>query len=312
MAAMSTQTVPRPRAFSTAALPEQRQVELWEEHNAAALIALSCTPPRGARFEAVEVNLELPRLHLARVRGSSHLVDRSAALVESDPADAIAVYVALRGEAVLEHLGRRRTMRPGQVLVCDADRPFVRGFGHGLDELAVKVPRATFTEATGLASLPAPVVVERTDDRHASALARLVGRALRVDHPVSADEQTLLDLISVVAGGRTTAARGHRAAARAVIDERYADPRLSAADVATAVGLSERQLSRVLADAGTTVPREVLARRLDAAHHLLASGAFARTADVAARCGFTSTAYFAQAFRRRFGVRAGDVRRGKY
>jgi hypothetical protein len=30
----------------------------------------------------------------------------------------------------------------------------------------------------------------------------------------------------------------------------------------------------------------------------------------AARCGFTSAAYFSHAFRERFGLRAGDVRRG--
>ena len=32
-------------------------------------------------------------------------------------------------------------------------------------------------------------------------------------------------------------------------------------------------------------------------------------ADVAARCGFTSATYFSHAFRERFGLRAGDVRR---
>jgi AraC-like DNA-binding protein len=35
-----------------------------------------------------------------------------------------------------------------------------------------------------------------------------------------------------------------------------------------------------------------------------------RTTDVAARCGFTSVAYFSQAFRKRFGITAGEVRRG--
>jgi transcriptional regulator GlxA family with amidase domain len=32
-------------------------------------------------------------------------------------------------------------------------------------------------------------------------------------------------------------------------------------------------------------------------------------AEVAARCGFTSAAYFSHAFRARFGLRAGEVRR---
>jgi AraC-like DNA-binding protein len=38
------------------------------------------------------------------------------------------------------------------------------------------------------------------------------------------------------------------------------------------------------------------------------SGAVGETvADVAARCGFTSAAYFSHAFRKHFGVRASDV-----
>jgi transcriptional regulator GlxA family with amidase domain len=32
-------------------------------------------------------------------------------------------------------------------------------------------------------------------------------------------------------------------------------------------------------------------------------------AEVAARCGFTSAAYFSHAFRERFGLRASEVRR---
>jgi AraC-like DNA-binding protein len=35
-----------------------------------------------------------------------------------------------------------------------------------------------------------------------------------------------------------------------------------------------------------------------------------RTSEVAGRCGFTSAAYFSQTFRQRFGVTAGEVRRG--
>jgi AraC-like DNA-binding protein len=57
------------------------------------------------------------------------------------------------------------------------------------------------------------------------------------------------------------------------------------------------------------VPRQILARRLDLAWSLLTHGTAARTADVAARCGFTSMAYFSQAFKRRFGITAGQVRR---
>jgi AraC-like DNA-binding protein len=300
-------TIPRARAFATARLATDRQVELWERHNAESLIALACLPPAAGAFTATEVNLQLERAHLARVRGTRHVVERSAAMVEAAPADAIAVYVTIMGEAVFEQGGERRLLRPGLLLVCDADLPFRRGFGHGLDELAVKVPRPEFTRLTGLRTVREPIVVEAGENPHGRALTRLVARAVRRDRPVPADEQAVLELVAVLAGHADLPV-AHRAAARAFIEEHLTDPALSAGDVAAGTGISERHLSRLFAAAGTSVPRHILARRLDAAHSVLTTDKRFRTADVAARCGFTSVAYFSQCFRRRFGVTAGEVR----
>jgi AraC-like DNA-binding protein len=304
------------RVFSTAGLPAARRIELWEGHNTAALIGLSChtTVP----LEATEVNVELGRIHLARVTGSPHVVERTAEVIRRSPADAVAVYVTLRGNAWFRHPDSRRDLRPGQVLICDADRPFARGFARGLEELAIKVPRAALLARTGLAgtgltSLRFPVVATfaRGNDPYARVLARLVDRAARTERPVAADEGTVLDLVATLAAGRNadrTAAL--RAAARCFIEDHLADPGLGAAWVAAATGISERHLSRVFAADGTTLPRHVLSRRLQLAYAMLADPAPGRTvADVAARCGFTSAAYFSHAFRARFGLRAGDVRR---
>jgi AraC-like DNA-binding protein len=305
---MATVTIPRAHAFATARLEADRQVELWERHNAESLIALVCRPPVAQSFAATEVNLQLTRAHLARVRGTRHVVERGADTIEARPADAIAVYVTLLGEAVFEQDGQRRVLRPGQLLVCDADRPFVRGFGHGLDELAVKVPRSEFAQLTGHATVKAAIVVETGENPHGRALARLVGRAVRRDYPVPADEQAVLELVAVLAG-HVDLPVAHRAAARAFIEENITDPTLSAGDVAAGTGISERHLSRLFAAAGTSVPKHILSRRLDAAYSVLTTDKALRTADVAARCGFTSVAYFSQTFRARFGVPAGEVRR---
>jgi len=260
------------------------------------------------------MNLQLDEVHLARVRAPRHSVERSSALVEASPADAIAVYASLRGDALLEYDGMRRVLHPGQLLVCDVDRPFVRGFGHGLEELAVKVRRQAFEERTGLPSVPTPLVVDAGPGQsaHGRALVQLVGRALRSVDPVPADEDAVLDLVSMLATeGRADLATAHRAAAKVFIEDHLADPSLSAADVASGAGISERHLSRLFAEAGTSVPRHILARRLDRAYALLAcpNDPDLRTVDVARLCGFTSTSYFSSAFRKRFGVAAGDVRR---
>ena len=56
-----------PRAFSTSGLPAARRVELWETHNATALIGLDVQASEP--LSATELNLHLPRVDLARVRG---------------------------------------------------------------------------------------------------------------------------------------------------------------------------------------------------------------------------------------------------
>lgn len=305
--------IPQARAFEVSA-GLAAEVADWERHNAESLIELACQVPEGEPFRGREVNLQLGQLHLALVSGSPHAVVRDEPMVAARPADAVAVYAALRGDALVDIGGRRRVVHPGQMLVCDVDRPFVRGFGHGLEELAVKVPRSAFAALTGMHSVVAPIVVDAAGpdaDPYARALVRLVGRAVAATVPLPADEQAVLELVSVIAtGGRVGLSVAHRAAARAFIDDHLADPSLSAADIAAGAGVSERHLSRLFAEAGTSIPRHILSRRLDRAHQLLThAGPDVRTADVAARCGFTSVAYFSQAFRRRFDTTAGAILR---
>jgi hypothetical protein len=127
------------QVFSTAGLPAARRIELWEGHNAAALIGLSChsTVP----LEATEVNVPLGRW--------------------------------FRDE------DGTRELRPGQLLICDADRPFARGFARGLEELAIKVPR----EALALITWPTPGWGQRRSrPRSGSASAIFRGCSRRGDH----------------------------------------------------------------------------------------------------------------------------------
>jgi AraC-like DNA-binding protein len=179
-----------------------------------------------------------------------------------------------------------------------------------LEELAIKVPRQVFAELSGTAVPTEPLVLDfARGDVHARTLARLVGRAVRADAAVPVDEATLLDLLSGFVSGRPAGlATAHLAAAKTYIEERLTDPRLSAAEVARGIGISERHLSRVFATGGMSMPRYILRRRLDRAHRLLTDGPEFGVAEVAYRCGFTSPARFSHAFKERFGLRATDLR----
>jgi AraC-like DNA-binding protein len=305
-----------PTVFSTVGLPDAHRIELWETHNATALIGLDVH----ARdpLEATELNIRLPQIQLARVAASAHVVERTADVIDRCPADAIAVYLTLRGDAWLADREGTRSLRPGNILICETDQPFARGFTRGLEELVIKVPRAVWVARTGAAFPHGPAVGVFGDrDPYGQALARVVGRAARKQRAVPAEEDLVLDLVAAVAYGRNAArAVAHRAAARSFIEEHLTDASLGAGQVAAAIGISERQLSRVFAADGTSMPRYILLRRLNLAHAMLAEpvtqGHQPTIAAVAARCGFTSVTYFSHAFRAHFGQRASDVRRDSF
>lgn len=315
--------------FSTAGLPAARRVERWESHNATALIGLAVRAD--GPLEATEVNVQLPEVRLARVRGSAHAVERTRGVIGRCPADSIAIYLTLRGDASFTSADGSRELHPGDALVCATDRPFARGFARGLEELVVTVPCTALRARAGISLASKPAITSFRTDRgpgasaqgplsgtrhYARALARLTGRATGPVPAPPPDEGTVLDLVAVLAAGTDAAlATAHRAAARCYIEEHLTRPGLGAEQIAAAIGISERQLSRVFAADGASVPRHVLARRLQLAYSMLAAdpgaepGAAGETvADVAARCGFTSAAYFSHAFRQHFGVRASDVR----
>jgi AraC-like DNA-binding protein len=322
------------KVFSTAGLPAARRVERWESHNATALIGLDVRAD--GPLEATEVNVQLPAVRLARVRGSAHAVERTPEVIGRCPADSIAIYLTLRGDASFTSGDGSRELHPGDALACATDRPFARWFARGLEELGVTVPCTALRARADVSLTSKPTIASFRPDGgagdpglgplawtrpYARALARLTGRATGPGAATAPDEGTVLDLVAVLTAGRDAApATAHRAAARCYIEEHLTRQELGAEQIAAAVGLSERQLSRVFAADGTSVPRHVLARRLQLAYSMLAAapgshpgghpGAAGETvADVAARCGFTSAAYFSHAFRQHFGVRASDVRR---
>lgn len=286
----------------------------WERHNADALIELSCTVPGDRPFRAREVNLQVDRVDLAHVSGSPHEVRRDCPMVDSRPVSALVAYASLGGDASVELGARKRSLRPGQVLLVNADQPFTRTFGDGFQEIAVKAPMPVLEGLAGLAVPAEPVVLDAGGagaDPYARALVRLTRRSLTGQSLLPAEETTLLELMAAaVAGVAARSAVTHRIAARSYIARHLTDPRLSAAEVATGIGISERQLTRIFGETGLSVPQYILGRRLDLAHaRLLGPDRQRRTADVATDCGFGSVAHFSRAFSQRFGVAAGQVRR---
>jgi AraC-like DNA-binding protein len=102
----------------------------------------------------------------------------------------------------------------------------------------------------------------------------------------------------------------HVLAARSFIDEHLADETLAAEEIAEAVGVSVRHLSRLFALQGATMAELILKQRLSRAHaelcdlHLRCRS----IAETAYRWGFSSHAHFSRAFKDQYGVTPTQVR----
>lgn len=304
------------RAFSTLGLRDPERIQRWEEHNATALLRLTARSLDGAPLEAVEENLALPHLQLARVTANPHIVERTSDDIARGGLDGVALYFSLAGEAFFYHHDGVRTQAPGTLLICDIGRPFLRGFAHGLQEYVLVVPREIF-EATTEERIPAsPLVLHFDDvpggDVHAAALAALLRRSLdrRDVESLAATEESALELLrTMFVPDPVSAAAAHRAAALAWISRNLHDPTVSVSRVARAVGVSERHLTRAFGETGAGVARTVLELRLELAHRLLGAPAAPAVRDVAARCGFVSHAHFSRVFRERYGMTPAERRR---
>lgn len=321
MTAQRAGDTPKILRFTTRGIVPNSRVQLWEGHNARALIPLEIRTIDDRPMHAEETNLHLPSVRMASVFGSSQIVERSEGFIAENPTGAIAIFFATEGDAFFFHRGGHISLRPGQALVYDADRPFLRGFNHRFRELVLTIPRQRYAELVAGKGPELPAVFDFTagGGHGEQALARLVQSALQgiaagaprhITHteptgsPSVGVEEEALGLVRMILGEADGVEPGLIAAARDHIEFNITDQNLSPAQVAAAVGISERQLGRIFAEAGTTVGRYMLAKRLELAHTALASAEQDRISvgEIGHRFGFASPSHFSRTFRERYGL----------
>ncbi|WP_156802525.1 helix-turn-helix domain-containing protein [Corynebacterium lubricantis] len=293
---------------------------MWEGHNAKALIPLDIRTIDDRPMQASETNLYLPSVRMASVFGTSQIVERSESFIADNPTGVVAIFFATEGDAFFFHRAGNISLRPGQAIVYDADRPFVRGFNHRFRELVLTIPKQRYREILGPKGPELPAVFEfgATGNPGEQALARLVkeslariegGQLQHIDYsdysepkPWSGIEDEAIGLIRNVLGEDASSEEGLISAAKNHIELNIGDRELSPGQVAAAVGISERQLSRIFADAGTTVGRYVLNQRLGFAKSALSAPEqdLISVGEIGQRFGFASQSHFGRTFRERF------------
>jgi AraC-like DNA-binding protein len=215
---------------------------------------------------------------------------------------------------------RSARMLPGDAVLVDSRRRYAFHLLQSADTLSLELPTAWVESWLPDAG---DHVARRIDGRTGwgSVLSHFVQQlspdvAAEPPLPPALLTDQLGGLLSLALGqGPSQPDEGGRAALRRrVLDatrERHAEPGLTAAGVARALGISERSLHRCLADGATTFATALTGFRMQVAQRMLGDARFDRlsVAEIGLRVGLTDASHFVRQSRRHLGHTPGELRR---
>lgn len=294
----------------------------WRERMSNRFVRLQVSSSRPDNFHALLHGRSFDDISLSRVEADAHQVDRLQEFICSADARYFKLSMMLHGTGLVVQDGREALLAPGQMAIYDTSRPYTAEFDDGADSLVLVFPQeALGVSAAGVGRLTA------TPLSSDAGVGRMVGPFLRefvtvLDSIPGRDGIMLahngLDLINTMLYselGTCDRSGDPRAAALAevqeFIDRNVADPDLTPSSIAAAHYMSIRRLHYLFADAGTTVTCWIKNRRLERCRMELAdSSRHEETITrIAARWGFSDSAYFSRAFKEAYGASPSVFRR---
>ncbi len=307
--------------FNTDALPERDRFPMYCEEIGRRYIGLDFRTQDQSRFSAT---LAMQRAGLVDImRSSSVAIDsvRTPQLVR-DGDDSLCVVLLESGSAHQTQCGNDHELASRAAILCDAGYAGACNFITDVQFWSLRIPRRKIAELLPRvtrfagARLDKDIMAQRLlfDYLHAAFDIHFnTGRATALygEH--------IIDLVALALGAdgeRRAVAQeqGARAARRSAIlqeiELRSGDPDLSAATIATLLGVTPRYVHLLLEETGKSFTHHVLERRLEKAAALLHDPRWGhrKIADIAAEAGFTDLSYFNRAFRRHFGATPSDIR----
>lgn len=257
------------------------------------------------RMVAVMEAWRFGRVNLFCASMTGNQLTRSRRNIRSGPAGNVAVAWQEFGVARFEQHGRRREVRPGNLMLVDLDRPYgfswpgwgrsrclnvpLAALGTGHDELRRAADRLGHSPVYPLLRRHIRGLCLGREDEVPSSAADSLGNATIAlvralietaahDDPPMPDHDGVRDLVG------------------AVIDSRLHDPDLDAASVTASCGLSRVEACGRLAESGIDLDRWIAARRVAAAGAALRASDVPPDADFAMSLGFSDLRSFVDAF----------------
>jgi AraC-like DNA-binding protein len=304
--------------FSTDDLPERDRFEAWADTMGRGL-GLQRLPLADASgpFHATVSGRSLGQLGNLQVNADTHRTVRKGRDIANRHLNGYWVYREASAGAWFSHGGHEFFTRAGSLIIADADTPFDSQASGRLSYESWLVPKSLLNPH--LPALTRPLSLELSGGNGVNALAASYLDALTRNWDDFSDAtmvpvaDTLARLIGVAcgaaAGEHPDAVRaGRLVEAKGYINHHLADPELSAATVATSLGISVRTLHLLFEPSGSSFSRYVLRRRLEECRIALLGNPTRPVIDIAFAWGFNSLSSFYRTFKDAFGESPSDMR----
>lgn len=301
--------------LETAKVPWRDRVALWSDALTEVCGPLH-TEPLSTTLDGTMTFGAIGRLKIGHIAASCHRIGLTPELARAERHPVAKVIVQTVGASVYEQHGERVTLTPGDGLVYDVSQPhaitstevtehfvvtvphdLVAGRGIRLDRLSAQ----RFSARTGVGRLAADLI-------H-STFGELATISPAYEDDLAASLLRLMFLPLPSETARTSEALRYRI--ESYIQDQIRDPELSLDQIASALRCSKRYLHMAFAATDRSVTDHIWTTRLDGCRADLARQPDRTISEIAFAWGFSSSAHFSRAFRKRFGVAPSEFRRGE-
>jgi AraC-like DNA-binding protein len=300
--------------LETAKVSWRDRIALWTDALTAVCGPLQ-TDPLGQALDATMTFGAIGRLQIGHITASRHRVGLTPELARTDRHPVAKVIVQTVGASVYEQRGERITLTPGDGLVYDVSQPhaitsteatehfvviiphdLVLGRGIRLDRLSAQ----RFSARTGVGRLAADLI-------H-STFGELATISADCEDNLATSLLSLMFLPLPNDAAHVSEALRYRI--EGFIRDQIRDPELTIDKIASALRCSKRYLHMAFAASDRSIADHIWTTRLDGCRGDLASRSELSISEIAFAWGFSSSAHFSRAFRKRFGVTPSAFRRG--
>jgi AraC-like DNA-binding protein len=306
----------------------------WRDAVCDTFVRLECELEKRSPFHGLLEAGAVGDLHVARVKSSPQVVNRTRELAEQASDAFVLLSIQTRGKTLIQQGKNETLLTPGCIAFYDTARPYTLSLPNDFDQIVLHLPR-DLVEKSAPGGLDHMAEKLNPSNPFAQAILALAPQLLRIATaaPTLLAQRTAAAAIELIALALASLANGKEAMlsesrdsvvltsasadsilwrARDAISQHIDDTNLNPAALASQVKVSLRRLQEVFKAQGTTPSDCIWEMRLEYARNLLSAQQNQKDSitTLAYRAGFSDIAHFSRRFRQQFGVSPKEYRSG--